>query len=279
MLRADNVSFAYGTSPVLDRVDVAIGPGALVGILGPNGSGKTTLVKLLGGVETPDCGTVTLDGVAVSRLSRVEVARRMAVVPQDTRLAFDYSVMEVALMGRYPHLGAFELEGPHDVEIARQALAATGTRDLEQRSFTSLSGGEQQRVVIASALAQLATVDDESSPSGSDSESRVLLLDEPTASLDPAYQLEIAEILRSLNATSHLTIAVCTHDLNFAASLCRELVMLHDRRVLACGPTDEVLTPDTIRQLYGIDADVHRLEATGHLSVVPLRRTNAVAEP
>jgi iron complex transport system ATP-binding protein len=275
LLRAASVSFAYGSHRVLDEVDVAIAPGALVGILGPNGSGKTTLITVLGGIARPARGEVTLDGTTLSRLSRVEIARRMAIVPQDTHLTFDYSVLEVALMGRYPHLSSFELEGPRDIEIARHALAATGTSDLEQRSFLSLSGGERQRVVIASALAQLADAEVATPPPDGRGPSRVLLLDEPTASLDPAYQLEVADILRELSTRGHLTIAVCTHDLNFAAGLCRELVMLRDGRVIAAGPTDEVLTPETIRRLYGIDADVQRLAATGRLSVVPLRRVSA----
>lgn len=272
MLQVDSASFAYGAARVLRDVDVAVGRGALVGILGPNGSGKTTLVKLLGGILRPSSGRVTLDGTGLERLSRLTIARRMAVVPQETHLAFDYSVLEIALMGRYPHLGTFELEGPEDIAIARRALAATGTGDLEGRSFTTLSGGEKQRVVIASALAQLASPD--AAPAVPADASRVLLLDEPTASLDPAYQLEVADILRDFNQQWQLTIVVCTHDLNFAASVCRELVMLREGRVVAVGPTTEVLTADAVHRLYDIEADVRPHEVTGHLAVVPLRRSN-----
>ncbi len=256
---------------MLRDVDVTVERGALVGILGPNGSGKTTLVKLLGGIFRPTRGRVTLDGTRLDRLSRLDIARRMAVVPQETHLAFDYSVLEIALMGRYPHLGTFELEGPEDLAVARQALAATGTADLVERSFTTLSGGEKQRVVIASALAQLASPD--AGPPAPTDASRVLLLDEPTASLDPSYQLEVADILRDLNRQWQLTIVVCTHDLNFAASLCRELVMLREGQVFAVGPTDAVLTAESVHQLYDIEADVRPHAVTGHLAVVPLRRS------
>ena len=167
----------------------------------------------------------------------------MAVVPQETHLAFDYSVLEVVLMGRYPHLGAFEIEGPRDYAAAREALAATGTAEFEERAFATLSGGEKQRVVIASALAQIA--------SGSSASAPLLLLDEPTAALDLAYQLEIASLLRELRERMPLSIVLSTHDLNFAASLCTSLVLLKEGRVLASGPTEQVLTASGVRELYG----------------------------
>src|SRR5262249_35099961 len=125
-------------------------------VLGPNGSGKTTLLRLLSGALRPSAGSVTLDGGELARIPRVRLARRLAIVPQDTHLAFDFTVLEVVLMGRYPHLGTFEIEGEADFAIARQALAATGTLALEDRQFATLSGGEKQRVVIASALAQIS---------------------------------------------------------------------------------------------------------------------------
>ena len=204
LLRADNVTYVHeggrageraGRAPMLpgsDRlalpgvqeVSVRVERGHVVGILGPNGSGKTTLLRLLAGMLRPESGTVTLNGTDVASLSRAALARSIAVVPQETHLAFDYSVLEIALMGRYPHLGTFELEGPRDLAIAREALAATGTAALERRSFATLSGGEKQRVVIASALAQQADI---------------LLLDEPTASLDIGYQFDIAALLARLN--------------------------------------------------------------------------------
>jgi iron complex transport system ATP-binding protein len=260
LLRAADLDFAYGTEPVLHGVSLAVAQGSLVGILGPNGSGKTTLLRLLSGTLAATRGRVTLDGADLARLPRRAVARRLAVVPQETHLAFEYSVLEIALMGRYPHLGRFALEGPADVELARAALAATGTLPLAHRAFSTLSGGEKQRVVIASALAQFE-------PGG---EGQVLLLDEPTASLDLHYQLEVASLLRRLHAERGLTIVVSTHDLNFAAAVCRDLVLLREGRLIAAGPTREVLTPQGVRALYGVAADVSWHEAAGHLTVVPL---------
>jgi iron complex transport system ATP-binding protein len=273
LLHADSVWFGYGrtdgrtgTQPaltagagayVLRNVSATLGRGQVLGILGPNGSGKTTLLRLLSGTRVPTSGTVLLDGTPLSRLSRRIVAQRIAVVPQETHLAFDYTVMEMVLMGRHPHLGMFQLEGPEDFAIARDAMRATGTATLEGRQFNTLSGGEKQRVVVASALAQTA---------------EILLLDEPTASLDLGYQLEIATLIRRLNQERGVTIAVSTHDLNLAASVCTELVMIRDGQVIAAGRTADVLTRDHIRALYDVTADVHQHAASGHLVIVPVSR-------
>jgi iron complex transport system ATP-binding protein len=259
LLWADNVSFRYapGGPLVVDGVSIRIGAGALVGILGPNGSGKTTLLRLLSGTRRPTSGRVKLGDDDLTRLSRRDIARRIAVVPQETELAFEYSALEIVLMGRHPHLGLFTIEGPADVEMAMDALAATGTAALADRPFHTLSGGEKQRVVIAGALAQSA---------------QLLLLDEPTASLDLGYQLEVSALLQHLNRDQRVTMAISTHDLNLAATICRELILMRDGRVIAAGPTNDVLTPDHVRLLYDVDADVHRHTATGHLTVVPLGR-------
>ena len=265
-LQVERVSFGYGPthnppgeatrSFSLVDVSVTIKHGSLTGLLGPNGCGKTTLLKLMAGVLRPRKGMVTLGDRAVHSIPRRELARQIAVVPQETHPAFDYSVLEMVLMGRHPHLGAFQLEGPRDIAIARDALAATGTAHLAERAYMTLSGGEKQRVVIASALAQ--------SPD-------VLLLDEPTASLDLAYQMEVASLLHRLNHDRGVSMVLATHDLNLAASLCDSLVLVRSGRVLAQGPTREVLTASMIQQLYDVDADVHVHEASGHLTVVPIR--------
>ena len=266
MLRATDVSFSYGAHAVLRHVSVDVGDEGFVGIIGPNGSGKTTLLRVLAGTLKPASGRTVLDDADVATLPRTALARRMAVVAQETHLAFDYSVIEIVLMGRYPHLGPFQIEGPADIAIAREALTATGTDHLEDRQFSTLSGGEKQRVIIASALAQVRRAD--LGPRGT-----FLLLDEPTAALDLAYQLEVAALLRNIQQRMPIGVVVSTHDLNFAAALCRSMVMLRNGVVIASGPTEEVLTRENIRELYGVEADVHRHDDAGHLVVVPLRRT------
>ena len=258
-LAVEQVSFAYDNRArsVVDGVSLNVSRGTIVGLLGPNGSGKTTLLRLLSGTLIPDRGRVLLDGQAIAGMSRRDLARRIAVVPQETHSAFDYSALEIVMMGRYPHLGAFELEGANDLAIARRAMADTGTASFEDRRFAALSGGEKQRVVIAGALAQA---------------SDVLLLDEPTASLDLGFQLEIAALLSHLNRDRGTTMVVSTHDLNLAATLCTELVLLKEGRVIAQGPTNNVLTPAHVRDLYGVIADVTTHPRAGHLTVVPLGR-------
>jgi iron complex transport system ATP-binding protein len=263
LLSVERLSYGYRSvhsAPAFELRDVTleVPKGSLTGLLGPNGGGKTTLVSLIAGVRAPEHGRILLDGNDVTTMTRRQLARRVAVVPQETHPAFDYSVMEMVLMGRHPHLGTFAIEGPHDIEIAREALASTGTLALAERNYMTLSGGEKQRVIIASALAQ--------SPD-------LLLLDEPTASLDLRFQIEIASVLSALNRERQVTMIIATHDLNLAGALCTNLVMLREGRVLAQGPTRDVLKPEHIRQLYGVDVDVRFHEAAGHLTVVPLRRT------
>ncbi|HUQ88790.1 MAG TPA: ABC transporter ATP-binding protein [Vicinamibacterales bacterium] len=258
LLSADNVSFRYaaGAPLVVDGVTVRLSDGALAGILGPNGSGKTTLLRLLSGTRRPTSGRVLLGDRALDQLSRREVARQIAVVPQETELAFEYRAIEMVLMGRHPHLGAFTVEGPDDIRIAEEALASTGTSHLAERMFHELSGGEKQRIVIAAALAQSA---------------QLLLLDEPTASLDLGYQLEISSLLLRLNQEHGVTMAISTHDLNLAASICRELILMRDGRVLAAGVTADVLTPENVMRLYDVEADIQTNRETGHITVVPVR--------
>src|SRR5918993_2657354 len=149
MLRAADVWFAYDKEPVLRGVALTVPDAGVVGILGPNGSGKTTLLRVLAGTRRPQRGTVTLDGAPLGGFSRAQLARRMAVVPQETQLAFDYTVAEVTMMGRYPHLRAFEIEGPADVAVIEEALASTGTRHLKDRLVAPLDGGERRGDVIA----------------------------------------------------------------------------------------------------------------------------------
>ena len=263
-LVAHGVSYAYprrgraSVVPAVSGVSLAVARGSFTGLLGPNGCGKTTLLKLMAGVLRPAAGTVTLDGRVLAEMPRRTAARHVAVVPQDTHPAFDYTALEIVLMGRHPHLRPTQLEGPRDLVIAQEALEATGTLHLAHRLFTSLSGGERQRVVIASALAQ---------------QPDVLLLDEPTASLDLGYQLEVAALLRRLSREHDVTMVMATHDLNLAASMCGALALLRDGRLLDHGPTADVLTSVTVRQLYDVEADVRFHEASGHLTVTPVRRT------
>jgi len=253
LLSAANLRFGYGrgrhvihdVSLALATHDVSLALATrdraeVVGILGPNGSGKSTLLRLLSGALAPASGTVTFEDHDLRTMARRALAQQVAVVPQETTLAFDYTVIEVVLMGRYPHLGTFEVEGPADVAVAMQALEATGTAAFADRQFSTLSGGEKQRVVIASALAQLGE------------KGRLLVLDEPTASLDLKYQFEVAALVRRIHADRGIAILLSTHDLRFAAATCTRLVLLQSGRILAEGPPAEVLTPELVGNLFDV---------------------------
>jgi iron complex transport system ATP-binding protein len=263
VLSASHLHFRYRGRPgdesafALDDVSLTVNSGDLIGLLGPNGCGKTTLLALLAGGRRPDRGHIELAGRALVEIPRRELARTIAVVPQETHPAFDYTVIEMVLMGRHPHLGLFQVEGPADLAIAADALAATGTAHLADRPFMTLSGGEKQRVIIAAALAQ---------------SSRILLLDEPTASLDVGYELEIAALLTELNRSRAMTMVLATHDLNLAASVCSTLVLMRRGRIIAHGQPRDVLTAAAIREVYGVEAEVAFHERAGHLSVVPVGR-------
>ena len=251
LLSAADLRFGYGRDRrVIDNVSLKISSGDIVGILGPNGSGKTTLLRLLSGVLEPESGTAMLEGVAVPRLPRRMLAQRIALVPQETSLAFDYTVLEIVLMGRYPHLRAFEIEGPDDLAIAMRALESTGTAAFANRPFRTLSGGEKQRVVIASALAQL-----DAGP-GRSVAGKLLMLDEPTASLDLKYQFEILAALRRLHDATGLTIVLSTHDLRFAMTLCTRVVLLSAGQILAEGPPRDVMTPDLVATLFDVPREL-----------------------
>jgi len=262
VLRGSDLSYGYARGRdrsgfSLRDVTIEVPRGSLTGLLGPNGCGKTTLLRLLAGILTPESGTVTLKERPLKDLSRREIARQLALVPQETHPAFDYTALEMVLMGRHPHLGLFELEGPHDLRVAHNALATTGTDHLADRAYMTLSGGEKQRVVIASALAQ---------------SSDVLLLDEPTASLDLGYQLDVASLLSELNRERGVTMLLATHDLNLAASVCDRLILMREGRVIAQGQTTDVLTASRVRDIYGVVADVRHHERAGHLTVTPVSR-------
>lgn len=259
VLNVRGVSFAYergaGVPAVLSDVSIDVRRGSIVGLLGPNGSGKTTLLRLISGVLAPDRGGIEIDDDPLTTLPRRELARRMAVVPQETRALFDFTVLEIVLMGRYPHLGPFQLEGADDIDLAREALRATGTTALEHRPFATLSGGEKQRVIIASALAQA---------------SQLLLLDEPTAALDLQHQEVVMGVARA-RAGQGAAVVVVAHDLQLAAAWADRVVMLERGRVAADGPPHEVLTERLLSRVYRTPVEVVAHPVTGAPIILPRR--------
>ena len=241
-------------TPLFDGLSIAFAAGELTGLIGPNGSGKTTLLKLLAGLLRPDDGQVRLEGHALGAMTARDRARRITIVLPEAPILFNFTVMEVVLMGRAPHLGPWGLERPADYDAARRALLDVDLAECETRPVHELSSGERQRALIARALAQ---------------EPSILLLDEPTAFLDLKHALEIDVILRRLNAERGLTVVTVSHDLNLAARQARRLVLLQQGRIVADGPPAEVLTPARLREVYEADAEVMRDPVTGSPLVIP----------
>jgi iron complex transport system ATP-binding protein len=257
-LAGRDLVFGYTRSrPAIRGVSVALRPGTLTALLGPNGSGKSTLVRLLSGALAPWSGEVRLGARPLATWPRRELAQQLGVVPQGTHLAFPFTVSEVVLMGRAPHLGRFAFEREADRAIAWRALQDTDTTELRDRLYAECSGGEQQRVLLARALAQ---------------EPRVLLLDEPTAHLDLRHQVEVYELLTRLVRDRALAVAIVSHDLNLPARFATSMVLLAEGQVAAEGAPADVLTRERLEAVYRTPLEVTRSPTTGHVTVHPLAR-------
>jgi iron complex transport system ATP-binding protein len=246
LLDARDLRHAYGRTRVLDGVSLALEPGRLVVVAGPNGAGKTTLLRVLAGSLRPDAGVVRLAGVPHQTLTRREVAQRLAVVPQDSFVPFPFRVREMVALGRAPFLGPFGREAPADLARTEAALAELDLQALAERAYPSLSGGEKQRVLLARAHAQGVAA---------------WLLDEPTAHMDLGHRLHCWEWLRAwLAADPRRGCLLVTHDLVLAARFADELVLLERGSVAAQGAPADVLTPERIASVYGVEARVGRDE-------------------
>ncbi len=244
---ADEVSVRLGETQALDSVSIDAEPGGILGLIGPNGAGKSTLLRVLAGLTQPDSGSVRLGNAPLRRMNAGERARRIAYMPQhDANHSF--TALETVLMGRYPHLGRFELEGRRDRKIARAAMERTETVRFEGRQLDRLSGGERQRVVLARALAQQADV---------------FLLDEPSSSLDLRYRLSIMETLRREIELRQVTVVVALHDVFLAGRYCDRLALMSDGVIDSIGDPSDVLTTDNLRRVFGVETTVQRDPETG----------------
>jgi iron complex transport system ATP-binding protein len=250
-----NVSLHYGTRPVVKNVSVGIEQGAFFVIIGPNGAGKTSLLKALSGLHPLSSGDIEVRQSPIMDYSRKELARTLALVPQQINADFPFTVAETVLMGRYPHLGLLSVEGRQDLMLAEQAMELTEVSHLASRRLGQLSGGERQRVIIARAICQ---------------QSKILLLDEPTASLDPAHQLRIMDLMERLRQQEQLTIVMVSHDLNLASTYADRLLLLKDGEVEQIGTPRQVLTQKQLSKSYGCTllVDENPLLGTPRVSLV-----------
>ena len=261
MIEARGVHVRVGRKVLLEGVSLEVRPGEVVAIVGPNGAGKSTLRRALcGDIDLSD-GEVRMCGRALAEWTALERARVRAVMPQDSALAFPFTVLEVALMGRLPHLrGA---EGARDYEVAFLALEAVEARHLSERLYPTLSGGEKQRVQLARVLAQIWE------PTGKGERQRFLLLDEPTSNLDLTHQHSTLAVARRF-AREGVGVLVVLHDLNLAAQYGDRIVMLNEGRITHSGHPRDVLTREAIREVFGIDAIVTNHPSVDCPLVVPI---------
>lgn len=231
------VKAVLGASTIIENIDLSVSGKELIGIIGPNGSGKSTLLKCLYRALKPAAGAIALDGVRLSEIPVRESAKKISVVAQHNFYNFEFSVEEVVLMGRSPYKKAMERDNAEDYQIVREALEQVGMADLAHRSFSTLSGGEQQRVIVARALAQ---------------QTPCLILDEPTNHLDIKYQLQLMDIIKKLDKT----VIAAIHDLNIAAMYCDKIYVMKQGAVVAFGTPEEVLTEQLIKEVYEVSARV-----------------------
>ncbi len=239
----DHLRFGYDSTLVLLDISAEIHAGEFVALVGPNGAGKSTLLKVLAGLLRTYSGSVNFFGTPLAQFSSRDLARRIAFVPQETHMAFPFTVNEIVMMGRLPHRTSGLFDSPRDIERTREAMALTDTAKLSGKTFVELSGGERQRVVLASALAQ---------------DPEVLLLDEPTVYLDLKHQIQFYDILERLNADQQMTIVSVTHDVNLAARYARRMIAMREGCFVVDGSPEEVLTPQYLYEIFEITAAVFK---------------------
>jgi len=257
MIEVNTMFFRYHQDWVLQDISFQVRKGEFVGVIGPNGSGKTTLLKILYRLFSPQQGEVLYENFSLKKMTRKEIAKKIAVVAQETYPAFPFRAIEMVLMGRSPYLGHLMFESPHDLEIVKKAMEWTEILPIAERPIDELSGGERKRVFIARALAQ---------------EPEVVLLDEPTANLDIHHQAEFLDLILSLNREKGLTILMASHDLNLASEYCDRLILLRHGKVDQIGSPEEVMTRENIEKVYGCEVWVDRNPVSGMPRVSLLRK-------
>lgn len=241
MIHVDNISFAYNGVMVIHDISFSVGDGEFIGIIGPNGAGKSTLLKLLDRLIRPVSGRILLNGKALKNFTQKELARLVGFVQQDFTSAFNFTALEIVLMGRFPYQRTFAFDSGEDLRVAKEAMITTDCFHLGQRNFMTLSGGERQRVVLASALAQ---------------EPKILLLDEPTNALDLKHQLHFYRILTQLQRDKGITILSVTHDVNLASQFCGRMLVVKNGKILADGQIKQVLNKEILQKVYDTPLEI-----------------------
>ncbi len=256
-LKIDEIEFAYGEEVILKDISFNIEEGEFISIIGPNGSGKSTLLKTLNNIYTPRKGNIYLDGEKIQKIKRREIAKRISLVPQESQINYEFTVEEIVTMGRHPYKRRFEKENLEDKRIIEEAMEMTYTTKLRDKLITEISGGEKQRVIIAKALAQ---------------NSSIILLDEPTSSLDINHQIEVLELLKKLNKNKNTTVVIVLHDINIASRYSDRIIFLKDGKIISKGRPEEVVTKNNIKKAYDMDIYLEINKYTRSPYLIPLTK-------
>lgn len=246
MIKTENIHHEYGDTKVLNGINIVVGKKQFVGVVGPNGSGKSTLLKCIYRVLKPTVGIIKLENQNIEHMKMQETARKMSVVAQHNHNSFDFIVEDMVLMGRSPYKKAMERNNEEDYRIVRDSLDIVDMLSFRKREFSSLSGGEQQRIILARALAQ---------------QPECLILDEPTNHLDIKHQLQILNIIKDLD----ISVVAAIHDLNIAMKYCDQVYMLKEGHVVSFGKTESILTEKMIQEVFDVEARIHKFEGESHI--------------
>ncbi len=255
-IRINNISFSYNSTNALENITFNVKEGEIIGIIGPNGAGKSTLLKCINLSLKPKGGNILIDNRDLFELNRKEIAKNIGVVPQNSAINFPFTAFDIVLMGRTPYLGPIDRESLEDIKIAKKAMEITNTEHLAERPIDEISGGERQRVIIARALAQ---------------QPKILLLDEPTLHLDINHQLDILDMAKKLARNNKMIVILVSHDINLSSRYSDKLVLLQSGKIYAIGKPEEVITKESMRNIYNIEVEMKYDSEIKPFTIVPLR--------
>ncbi len=254
MLEIKDLNFAYGNNQVLTNVSLTAAEGEFIAIIGPNGAGKSTLVKAIDRIIPIENADIFLEGIRLGAISRKSLAQKIAYLPQESKFTFAYSVLEVVMMGRFPHLAGAWAPAGEDMKITNEVMELLEIDQFRDRNINELSGGEKQRVLIASALAQRPGI---------------MLLDEPTSALDLHHQIAIYQVLRRLQKEQNLTVIIVTHDINLAAQFCGRIILMDTGKIICDGKPAEVLKFQLLQETFGVKVYIDINPLTKSLYILP----------
>jgi len=256
ILKTENLTIKYGEKEILSNINININAGEFVGIIGPNGAGKSTLIKAITDIIEVKEGSIIIDGMDNKKISKRELAKLVAVVPQEFSIDFEFDAFDIVMMGRNPHKYGKTKDEANDAKVVREAMIMTNTWQFKERFFNQLSGGERQRIIIARAIAQ---------------QTKIILLDEPTSHLDIHHQLEVLELARMLKEKHQITIVAVLHDINMASRFSDKLILLNDKSVMVYDVPEEVIDEKYLTKVYDMEMIIRKNNVLSVKEIIPIR--------